>query len=246
MAKTLQSEAQRAAPGDVIELFTLDLTSYGGPVLYFTPEVTKGMEPVTFGGIVFSPVPVSAEGYEKNARGALPRPKFSLSNINLGASALLEQYGDLVGCTVTRITTLSTFLDAVNFPGGVNPDADPGQYWGPEIYKVERKTGQTPFAVEWELSAAIDQDGLKLPRGQVLRNGCRFDYRLPDGAGGFVYKVGRRQCPYKGAACFDRNNKPTNAANDFCSHTLDGCLARYGRDGEIPFGAFPGAGTANQ
>ena len=241
MTKTIESQAQLADPGALIELYSLDVTPYGGPIEYFTPMVTEAQAPVVFDGITYSPVPVQAEGFEKNGKGALPRPKFSLSNINLGAGALLLEYKDLVGCTVKRITTLDTFLDAVNFEDG-NPDADPGQYWGPDIFRVERKTAQTHFAVEWELSAAIDQEARKLPGGQVLRNGCRFDYRRPDGAGGFIYPTSTRACPYSGASCFDRKNLPTTAASDFCSHELNGCLARYGKISQLPFGAFPGAG----
>lgn len=244
MAITITQLAQGTDPGARVELFTLDITGQGGQLLPYCAMVNELGNPVVFNGTSFTPVPIQAEGFEKTSQGPMPRPKLRLSVLTPGVIALLQQYQDLVGCVVSRYVTFARFLDAVNFAAG-NVDADPGQYFGPDVFKVERKTAHKRRQyVEWELSAAIDQEDKKLPGRQVVRTACGWNYRRSDGRGGFIYDTTTRGCPYTGAACFDRQNNPTTAANDVCSHNEDGCKARFGAKAPLPGGFFLGAGLS--
>lgn len=245
MGLPITARAQLSDPGALVSLLSIDLTAWGAGVAYFTPGTTATGQEIVFDGITYPPVPVQVEGIEKSSSGPIPRPLVRIANVNRAISALLRDYDDLVGATVTHILTLVQYLDAVNFPGG-NSDADPGQYIGPEIYRVERKVRQNKLFVELELSASIDQQDRKLPGRQVLRDVCPWIYRRPDPSvpGQFIYDNTTMQCPYTGGACFDRRNNPTDAAHDDCSRTLEGCAVRFGQFEELPFGGFPGAGLS--
>jgi lambda family phage minor tail protein L len=59
---TLRERLQLLEPGELIELFILDLTSQDGPVLYFHPYAELGANTITFQGNVYQPFPIKAEG----------------------------------------------------------------------------------------------------------------------------------------------------------------------------------------
>lgn len=227
----LARASQHAALGDVVTLFILDATVFGAPLLRFTPG-TKDNAPVSFQGNVYTPVPVEATGFEWNGQSAPPRPQLRVANINHLLTGLVAEHEDLVGALVTRIRTLAKYLDG-------SPNAD-GVYWEPEIYSIERKTLQTNIHIEWELSSVLDQEGIMLPRRQVLRDTCTHRYRVWVGGGsGFDYSTAT--CPYTGSESFDELNQPTTPDKDRCSRQLSGCRARFGQNAVLPTRAFPGA-----
>lgn len=220
--------------GALVTLFRLDATPLGGPVMFFcqSAQETRG---VVFGGVTYTPVDVKFEGFEVNGGGALPTPKMTVSNTDNVISDIATAYGDLLGCNVARVRTFRRYLDG-------QIDADPGKFMGPDIFKVEQKTSDTETMLEWELSAAIDQEGKKLPGRLVLRDVCPWRYRYLDTVTGqFVVSTTERACPYAGDAMFDRLDKATSdPTKDQCSQTLAGCQARFGRDQALPFGGFLG------
>ena len=84
--------------------------------------------------------------------------------------------------------------------------------------------------VTFELSATFDVAGVKLPRRQIVQNICPWTYK---GEG----------CGYSGTDYYDINDQEvTDAADDVCSHRLTGCRARFGENGQLPYGGFPSAG----
>lgn len=233
----LQSEAQSLAPSGTISLFTLDLSSQGGPLLYFI-QGSDNDEPVTFNGIEYQPVDVQFEGLETSGAGALPTPLIRISNVDGMPQALMNTWGDLLGCTLYRVRTYTRFLDG-------QPDADPEAFYGPDIFRVERKTSENSVYIEWELSAAIDQEGKQLPGRTVIRNTCLWRYRrfVPETG---VFDYSKAQCPYAGTNFFDINDQPvTDPAKDVPSRTLGCCRARFGRANPLPFGGFPGVQRIN-
>lgn len=234
----IKTRAQQSSPGKLVDLFRIDLSRLGGGLLYFTPQVYEDQSQVMFDGIMYSAIPIEVSGFERSTKDPFPHPRVKISNVNLVASALVRDYRDLVGATVTHIQTFANYLDD-------GDDPDPGQYFPPNVYRIERKVAQTALAIEWELAVAIDQQNRKLPGRQVLRI-CTWIYRRPDPevSGEFLYEQSDRACPYTGAACFDRNNVPTDAAHDHCSHTVTGCKARFGQFAELPYGGFPGVGLS--
>lgn len=229
---TVTAVAQSPDPGATIALFRLDATSLGAGVHYFCQERESNGESVIFGGVTYSPVDCEFTGFETNAGGQLPRPKIRVGNANSAFQALVNQYGDLVGCTVSRVRVFERFLDG-------RPGADPTQYYGPDTFRIEQKLDENAIYIEWDLSASIDQESKMIPGRQVIRDTCMWRYRIynPDTTS---FDYSKAQCPFAGNQYFDRFDQPTTAANDEPSRRYSCCKARFG-NGPYPFGGFLGA-----
>lgn len=226
---SVASDVQKLAPGNLVELFTLDATAIGGPVHHFHAGTNGLQQSVVFGGVVYVPWPIEASGFEMTSKGTLPTPMMKVANITGLVSEMCKSLDDIVGAKVTRRRTFAKYLDAINFPGGVNPSADPTAKFPDEIWFIFRKTNETKVFVEFDLSSAMDVQGVKLPRRQVIANCCTWKYR---GA----------ECGYTGTNYFDANDAPTTADQDQCSKRMTACKLRFGAYAELPFGGFPGAG----
>ena len=176
-----RSEIQKLAPGALISLYELDATGIGGELSRWAPHVNQLGTAIVFQGATYQPFPISADGFERTTEGSLPRPKLRAANLDGRIGALCREFDDLVGCIVTRRQTLEKFLDAVNFPGGVNTTAGPYEY-PPETWVIEQKTGETSEAIEWELAPVCDATNLKVPAramnadtcGWVLSSDCPY------------------------------------------------------------------------
>ena len=204
----------------------------GGPLMHFV-QGSQHDGPVEFNGIQYQPVDVEFNGLETSGAGALPTPKIRISNIDGLASALVSTYGELLGCTLYRVRTYTRFLDG-------QPDADPEAFYGPDIFRFERKASENSVYIEWELSASIDQEGKTLPGRTVIRNTCLWRYRYYNASAG-TFDYSKAQCPYTGGKYFDINDQEvTDPAKDVPSRRLSCCRARFGRNGILPFGGFPG------
>jgi lambda family phage minor tail protein L len=228
--QTITAEIQKLAPSAIVELFVLDATSFGGDVYRFHAG-TNGLQlRVVWQGNTYEPFPVQATGFEFNGSGQLPRPKLVVSNVTGIITAMVLAYQDLLGAKLTRKRTMVKYLDAVNFPGGTNPTADPTAEFQDDVYFIDRKSAETREVVEFELAAAFDVNGVKLPRRQIVQNVCPWKYR---GA----------ECGYTGTQYFNANDQPVaTLALDVCGKRLSSCQARFGEYGELPFGGFPAAG----
>lgn len=237
-------------PGALVELFALDMTPAGGDLAYFHAGTNQLGVAVVWQGVTYQPFPIAAEGFELSGGGQFPRPKLTCSNVGGTITALLLQFGDLLNSKLTRRRTLAQYLDAANFPAG-NPEADPTQHLPDEIWYVARKASEDNVSVVFELAAACDLAGVRVPRRQVIANVCTWIYRRYDPvAAAFDYT--KATCPYTGAAIFDATGAVvTNPALDVCSHRLsDGCKKRYPKVGTVrpplPYAGEPGAGQAGQ
>lgn len=218
------SDLQAIAPSAVIELFVLELnaTQHGVNDTYRFHSGTNlnSNGEMVWAGNSYQRFPVEAEGFEYTGNGQLPRPKIRVSNILSSITGLLLSLPDgLDGAKVTRIRTLARYIDAVNFPGSVNPygTPDPTAEFPREIYYVDRKTVETRDVVEFELAAAFDLAGVRAPKRQCIANICQWVYKSTE-------------CSYAGGL-------PT------CTKTLDDCKAHFGATADLPFGSFPGVGT---
>lgn len=228
---TIRSDIQKLAPGSLIELFVVEI---GTDVLRFHAGVNELGNDVVWRGETYVRYPVEASGFELKAGGTLPRPRIRVANVTGLLSALVHANDDLVGARVTRKRTLLKYVDAVNFPGGVNPSADPNAGFRDEIYFVDRKAAETAVMIEFELAAAIDMQGVQLPRRQFIQNVCAWlaigGYRGP-------------YCGYTGGPVADQNDSPVaDLALDRCGGRLTSCKLRFGQNSELPFGGFPTAG----
>lgn len=224
---TIAADIQSLSPTALIELYVLDLSLFGETPLYFHAGTNELSQPLTWQGQIYTPLPVESEGFDVSGKGVLPRPKIRVANVGGLFSAELRTNDDLVGCKVIRKRTFMKYLDAVNFPGGVNPDADPNQHLPDDLWYVDRKLTENRYVVEWELASAFDLQGVMLPGRQVIQNACPWKYRSAE-------------CGYAGGY-FDANDQPTtNSSLDVCGKRLGSCKVRF-VSGVIPFGGFPGA-----
>jgi len=226
---SIAAELQSLSPSALIELYVLDLSGLpNGTPLYFHAGTNELQQPVVWQGQEYMPLPIEAEGFELSTKGALPRPKVRVANINGMFSAEISNYDDLIGCKVIRKRTFARYLDAVNFPGGVNPEADPNQHLIDDVWFVERKLTENRYIVEWELASAFDLQGVMLPARQVIQNTCAWRYRSAE-------------CGWNGSY-YDKNDQPCGAENDFCAKRLSSCKARFQNMGmPLPYGGFPGS-----
>lgn len=225
---SIAADIQSLSPSAEIELFVLDSTNLpDGTISPFHAGTNLLRQPITWQGVVYTPLPIEAEGFDISTKGTLPRPKLRVANINGLFSAAAEENDDLVGCKVTRKRTLLKYLDAVNFPGGVNPNADTNQYLPDDVWYVEQKMAENRYVVEWELASVFDLQGVMLPSRQIIQDSCPWKYRGVD-------------CGYTGTNYFDAFDQPTTQSGDTCAKHLSSCKKRFGNE-TLPFGGYPGA-----
>lgn len=232
---TIRADVQTLEPGELWVGFEMDGTPIGAGVLRFHPHLQA--ESVWWQGVEYSPWAVKAEGFALTTDKP-PQPKLTVGNIHkdpeTGAvthpiSTLCRYFDDLVGARIVRRRTLGQFLDAVNFAQG-NPTADPGEHLPDEVWFVERKASETPEAVEFELTSAMDFNGVRLPRRQMVANQCPWAYRSAE-------------CGYAGGPVAQADGTPTSDPQlDRCGKRVEDCKLRFGENGRLNFGGFPAVG----
>lgn len=227
---TIQQDLQKLAPGQLVELYELDATALGGSITRMHNGVNVLRSSVVWQGLTYTPWPIEARGFEVTGKGQLPRPTVAVANVTGLLSALVRDYDDLIGAKFTRRRTMVKYLDAVNFPGGINPTADPTAALPDDVFFVDRKASENSVQITFELAASFDVAGVMLPRRYIVQNVCPWRYRGAD-------------CGYAGTAYFDRNDTAVSSlSQDVCGKRLSSCKARFGQNAELPFGGFPAAG----
>lgn len=219
MTNKVEGAVQQQAHPTLVEMLVLEEYDKNSTteVLRFTND-----KPVTWQGFSYQAIPYQSSGWEYQGSGSLPKPKIRISNVEGIFGALIAQYNDLVGAKLTRKRTLSIYLDG-------EPAADPTAHWPDEIFYINRKETENKEYIEFELASSLDLEGLELPRRRILRSVCLWAYRGAD-------------CGYTGAPVADINDNPTTDANlDQCGKRLGSCKLRFGNNGPLPFGGFPGA-----
>jgi lambda family phage minor tail protein L len=213
---------------EVVDLFTLDITILLPPgstdqaIYRFCNWTQVGGADVVYQGDTYTALPLQASGFELNTSGQLERPSITFANVGLGITALTNTYEDLVGASVSRIRTLTTYLDG-------QPAADPDAFWGPDSWVVEQKSSETKLAVTFQLAVPFDLEGRSLPGRRLLREQCQWIYRSEIG------------CHYSGSNYWDANDDVVaTLAQDACGKRLSSCQLRFGATSRLPFGGFPG------
>lgn len=233
----LSSTAQSLNPGEEIILFRLDATKVKAGIHYFAQHKT-GEGGVSFGGQVYAPIDITVTDFKTTAGGTLPTPKMQIGNSDDVIQGLVNAFGDLCGCEVRRVRTFRRHLDGES-------EEDGTAYVGPDIFRVERKSSESAEVIEWELSAAIDQEDKMLPGRQFIRDICTRRYRTYDPTNpsahpdGYVYSS-VFPCPYTGSSAWTENGTPTTAANDQCGFKVADCKLRFGENAALPGSFFPG------
>lgn len=230
------SDLQAVAPSSIIELYQLELNAaqHGTTDIYRFHAGTNANATgdIIWAGNSYLRFPIETEGFEYSGNGQLPRPKVRVSNIMGTITALLLSLPrGLEGAKFTRIRTLARYIDAVNFPGNVNPYGTPNSAveFPREIYYVDQKTTENRDIIEFELAAAFDLAGIRAPKRQCIANICQWQYRSAE-------------CSYTGTRYFGENDQPVGSlALDVCGKRLNSCLVRFSAVSD-----FPTAGTTNR
>ena len=230
---SIYADLSALAPDAIIELFELhyDNTLHGSTDILrwhagSNADVTGN---ITWNSNDYVRLPVQAEGFEYTNTGTLPRPTLSVANLDGAVTALLlgvnltTPGNDLTGAKVKRIRTLKKFLDGESA-------ADPYATFPVEEWFIDRKATESRDVVSFELASKFDLSNKQLPNRQVVANICQWQYRSSE-------------CSYTGSNYFDVNNNSVGSlAQDACGKRLSSCKKRFGENGELPFGSFPGAG----
>ena len=223
----INQTAQQLQTGELVELFTI---TYNSTVLNFTPG-TFNDAIITFNSVEYSPVPVDATGFEWNGTGTLPTPKLRISNVGSVVGEALVGNNDLIGADVTRTRVYAQSLD-----DGDDPDTD--AKFPVDKFKINQKTSHNKVFVEFELATVLDQQGVSIPKRQILRDACSHRYRVyVKSSDSFDYT--NATCPYNGSLYFDENSKATDKAHDQCGKKYQDCKLRYGNN-QLPAWFFPG------
>ena len=182
-SSAIVSNLQNTNPSAIIELFTLQLDNslHGATTIYrfHAGSSLKDNGEIVWAGNSYQRFPIKAEGFAFR-QGQLPRPTLTVSNALGTITAILLSVNtttagnDLTGATVTRIRTLARFLDAVNFPGDINPYGTPDSTaeFPQEIYKIDRKSAENRNIVQFELASVFDLAGIRAPNRQCTRAEC--------------------------------------------------------------------------
>jgi phage-related protein len=144
------------------------------------------------------------------------------SSSNCG-SCSTAGYATSSACT----TAGYTWTDGIWY---VSALADDTAHFSDEIWYVDRKAVETRTHIQFELTAAHDIHGVKLPSRSVVANSCPWLYK-------------GTECGYSGSTYWDiDNNTVVSSSDDVCAKTFTACELRFPESVESPFGGFPGAG----
>jgi lambda family phage minor tail protein L len=183
---------------------------------------------VSFESQEYQAIGIELSGFDLIGQGQIPNPNVTISNVGRIISNWMYRCKvtpnyRLEGCTVTRRTTQKKFLD------GQPNSQDAIREFTPDIFQLEQVSEETYAAVKFKLATPFDIENTTLPSRLALRS-CSSIYR-------------GSECGYQGPG-YTINNQPTlDATLDVCPKSLEGCEARFGKFGVLPFGGFPGLGN---
>ena len=164
---------------------------WGGEEYYAAPINTSGFEMSAKGSPPKPKLTITAN-FDNLPQDTADRIRY--------IKAAIRDLDSLCGAKVTRIRTFAKYLDCENFysdcvnsisgpgttpwsnvlpvPEGFVPDSS-NQYasFPPDIYFIDRKSGENKNTVEFELASPFDLQDLKLPARLVTENTCTWVYR---------------------------------------------------------------------
>lgn len=227
---SLYGELQKFDPDSVVAVFVL-YDKDGNVAFRFHSGVNEFFGSIYWQGEEYAPMPIETEGFDLTS-DKFPRPKIRIGNFQGAMSDVVVSYDDLIGYKVVRKKTLSRYLDAANFVGG-NPNANPLEEFTDEVFYIVQKTQESKMFIEFELGSALDIAGVKIPLRQAIATVCCWKYRS-------------EECGYTGDAVATQNDYPTTElTKDKCSKKVSGCKMRFGENGDLRFGAYPGMRLIN-
>ena len=230
---SIQTEIQKLEPSAIIELFQMELTEAINGIdttFYYHAGTNAVNADIVFNGITYAATPIEVEGFEKTARGTLPRPTMRIANVTGAISALLLAYNPL-NAKVTRIRTCKKFLDG-------EPGADPTAKFEDSIWYIDRVSKENLQLVEFELASKLDLTNLQIPKRQVTEF-CPWVYRGAECGYALDIFYDANDNLLTGE---DENGEPlAKIENDVCGKRFSSCQTRFGENADLPHGGFPGS-----
>lgn len=95
--------------GQFVELFELNFSSIGGPVLFLTNSAGD----ISRDGVDYTSVPISADNISSVSRGVQPTPTIKVGNLSGILNAAIRATLDLVGGVITRTIVLYDDIDGM-------------------------------------------------------------------------------------------------------------------------------------
>ena len=244
---SFNSEVQKLAPGELIQLIEIDGSAFGAAIMRFhahniphtQAEIAAAgndaqrLKPksIWWQGNEYEAYPYEITGLAATSDGSQPTPRLSVANLSNLVSSLCLTFNDMVQAKVRVHDTFAKYLDAVNFPEG-NALADASQE-RVQVFYIDSKSTETNSVVEFQLCTPFDLQGQQLPSRQI-HGLCTWCIR------GW-YRSGRG-CDYSGGACFDKDDEPIDdPALDVCGGRVSSCKKRFGDAQPLAFGGFPGS-----
>lgn len=222
-----------------VELYTLDCSVLGGPILRFTNTKDTNGGNIHFNNIEYTAINFKAEGFSWDS-SSMPRPKITVSiaddegNLPNTFLNIVVGYNGGQGASLYRIETLARYLDG-------HEDGGNNTYLLSDRYIVDRVISMDNQSITWELITPMDLSNLKLPSRQALVDVCGWIYRRYNSdTGEFDYFNTSTACPYTGTACYTKMGVSCTPAEDECGHRLADCVLRFGEGADLPYGGFPG------
>ena len=114
----------------------------------------------------YTPFPFEFNGYDRKAKGPIPRPTVRFANINRDFTVYNTTHDDLLGAKIIRRKTLVKYL-------GENPPVE----FPREIYYIDRLASETQNIVEYELTTNFDIQGVLLPSRRIIATRCPWKYK---------------------------------------------------------------------
>lgn len=171
---SLIEDLQKQSPNSaLIVLFEIELTA--SSKIYFHSGENVGST-ITFksdgtNDQAYTSIPVHAEGFESG--GQNPRPTLAFANIeSVFSVAAGTDYNALLGCKVTRRTTLEKYTKV---PGAYNSNNPPE--FPKDVFFIDRVANKNRSTVQFELALASDLEGIKIPARQIVAGGCPWIYQ---------------------------------------------------------------------
>ena len=177
---TLIDAVQKQDPGsELVELFELELpagTQYFHSGLEADSTTVQFREKASPYDIkTYTAIPIEMKGIERKTDGASSRPSLTVANVlSTFSDAISITNKDLIGKRVVRRTTLKKYLVGEDDPGGTS---SPPIEFPTEKFYIDRIAGENKVSITFELAAASDLEGLKLPNRIVIGKYCGWEYQ---------------------------------------------------------------------
>ena len=220
---TLIDAVQTQEPGsELVELIEIELSDTSS--IYLHSGIDTDLTSIQFRDLTtpatirtYTSIPIELKGVERNTDGASARPSLTVANVLNTFRGLIGDLTnkDLIGKRVIRRQTLKKYLY------GESADSNPPVEFPVEKFIIDRVASENKVAINFELAAVMDLEGVKIPGRIVVGKYCGWEYQgVPKGRGGCTWrensqiKIGTTN--YK--AYFNIDDEPIILHSDATSH----------------------------